>query len=60
MLGITKGIRSVYTALILPTYVPLQKLASATGLQMVINGLMLGISGPVLGEIHDFRNTNVS
>ena len=51
MLGLTKGIRSVYTTLILPSYVPLSKLPSATGLQMVANGVMLGICAPALGKL---------
>lgn len=50
-LGISKGIRSVYTALVIPGYVPLHKLASATGLQMVMNGILLLICGPLLGTL---------
>lgn len=50
-LGVTKGIRTVYTALVIPTYVPLPKLASATGLQMVNNGLLFFIFGPLMGNI---------
>lgn len=51
-LGVTKGIRSVYTALVMPTYVPLHKLSSATGLQMVNNGLLYFLFGPLMGNIY--------
>lgn len=54
-LGISKGIRSVYTALVIPGYVPLHKLGSATGLQMVMNGIFLLIFGPLLGNIYNIQ-----
>lgn len=52
-LGIAKGIRTVYMALVIPTYVPIEKLASASGLQMMINGLCILLGGPVIGVIRD-------
>lgn len=53
-LGISKGIRTVYMTLVIPTYVPIERLASASGLQMVTNGLFLLILGPVVGKYQHF------
>ncbi|KAJ3657855.1 hypothetical protein Zmor_009632 [Zophobas morio] len=52
-LGIAKGIRTVYMSLVIPMYVPIEKLASASGLQMMVNGLCILIGGPVIGVIRD-------
>ncbi|CAH1399976.1 unnamed protein product [Nezara viridula] len=52
-IGIGKGFRTVYMGLVIPSYVPLEKLASATGLQTVLNGLFLITAGPILGLIRD-------
>nr|XP_012228865.1 PREDICTED: uncharacterized protein LOC105675935 [Linepithema humile] len=52
-LGLAKGIRSVYMLLIVPTYVPLQKLPNASSIQMVSNGIFLMCGGPILGAIRE-------
>lgn len=52
-LGSAKGIRSVYMTLVVPTYVSLEKLPSASGIQMLINGVILMCAGPILGLIRD-------
>lgn len=52
-IGLAKGFRTVYMGLVIPSYVPLEKLASATGLQTVLNGLFLVTAGPILGLIRD-------
>lgn len=52
-LGIAKGVRTVYMTLVIPNYVPLERLASASGLQMVVNGLFILAGGPLLGVIRD-------
>ncbi|KYN13877.1 Monocarboxylate transporter 1 [Trachymyrmex cornetzi] len=52
-LGAAKGIRSVYMALVVPSYVPLQKLPNASGIQMLTNGMILMSAGPMLGVIRD-------
>ncbi|XP_011862365.1 PREDICTED: uncharacterized protein LOC105558992 [Vollenhovia emeryi] len=52
-LGAAKGIRSVYMALVVPTYVPIQKLPNASGIQMLTNGMILMSAGPMLGLIRD-------
>ncbi|KYM98165.1 Monocarboxylate transporter 13 [Cyphomyrmex costatus] len=52
-LGAAKGIRSVYMALVVPSYVPLQKLPNASGIQMLTNGMILMSAGPMLGVLRD-------
>lgn len=48
-IGVAKGVRTVYWTLVLPDYVPLKMLPSATGMHMVLNGLFLLLGGPILG-----------
>lgn len=48
-LGVAKGIRSVYMVLVVPSYVSIQKLPSASAIQMVTNGIILTCAGPFLG-----------
>lgn len=52
-LGIAKGVRSVYMGLVIPSYIPIERLASASGIQMVSNSIFLLILGPILGLIRD-------
>jgi len=49
-LGAAKGIRSVYMVLVVPSYVPIQKLPNASGIQMLTNGMILMGAGPMLGK----------
>lgn len=53
LLGIAKGIRTVYMSLVIPDYIPIERLASASGIQMVTNGIILMGAGPLLGWIRD-------
>jgi cyanate permease len=39
--------------LVVPAYVPIEKLASASGLQMMVNGFCILLGGPVIGMIRD-------
>lgn len=48
-MGIAKGIRTVYMSLVIPSYIPIERLASASGIQMFTNGIFLLLLGPVLG-----------
>ncbi|CAG2058948.1 unnamed protein product [Timema podura] len=41
LLGVSKGIKAVFQALIIPNYVPLERLPAASGLLMVNNGSTL-------------------
>lgn len=56
-LGIAKGIRTVYWTLVIPAYVPIEKLAAASGIQMVVNGIFIILGGPVLGVIRDITGS---
>lgn len=49
-LGVAKGVRTVYMQLVIPSHVPIERLASAAGLQMVVNGLVIIVLGPVVGS----------
>ncbi|KZC08122.1 Monocarboxylate transporter 2 [Dufourea novaeangliae] len=48
-LGASKGIRSVYMSLVIPDYVPIDRLPNASGIQMIVNGVILLTIGPMLG-----------
>ncbi|KOC62833.1 Monocarboxylate transporter 9 [Habropoda laboriosa] len=52
-LGVAKGIRSVYMSLVIPSYVPIQRLPNAAGIQMIMNGVILLTGGPMLGIMRD-------
>nr|CAD7199603.1 unnamed protein product [Timema douglasi] len=52
-IGVAKGVRTVYTSLVIPSYVPIERLASASGLQMVGNGIVLMVFGPLIGLLRD-------
>lgn len=53
-LGLAKGVRSVYMSLVVPSYVPLERLAAASGIQMVANGVLILSMGSFVGLIRDF------
>lgn len=48
-LGVGKGIRSVYMSIVVPSYIPLERLASASAIQLFVNGLVMMVIGPILG-----------
>jgi MFS family permease len=52
-LGVSKGVRTVYMSLVIPSYVPIERLAAAAGIQMVVNGILLMAFGPLIGYIRD-------
>jgi hypothetical protein len=49
-LGVSKGVRTVYMTLVIPSYVPIERLPAAAGIQMVINGILLMAFGPLIGQ----------
>lgn len=59
-LGAAKGIRTVYMILVIPNHVPINKLASASGIRMVANGLVLLCLGPVVGKCINILSTMFS
>ncbi|XP_063989091.1 uncharacterized protein LOC135168637 isoform X2 [Diachasmimorpha longicaudata] len=56
-IGFAKGFRSVFMTLIVPNYIPIERLADAVGIQMVVNGLVLMILGPLIGIIRELRGS---
>lgn len=53
-MGVTKGVRTVYMNIVIPSYVPIERLPFASGIQMFFNGIVIITLGTVLGKI--FRN----
>lgn len=50
-LGVAKGIRSVYMSLVIPSYVPIDRLPYASAIQMMVNGFIMISAGPCLGIV---------
>lgn len=50
VLGLSKGSKAVFQSLIIPKYVSLEKLPAATGLSMILNGMLGLIIGPIIGK----------
>lgn len=50
-IGLGKGLRTVFMALVIPSYVPLDRLPAASGLQLVFAGLFYFVMGPVVGML---------
>ncbi|XP_073834417.1 uncharacterized protein [Musca autumnalis] len=53
LIGFGKGLRMILAPLLVPSYVPLNRLAAATGLQLVFNSFVSFTVGPLLGTITD-------
>lgn len=54
-LGVAKGIRSVYMCIVIPSYIPLERLASASAIQLFGNGVVMMCIGPILGSYFSKR-----
>ncbi|KAG6450730.1 monocarboxylate transporter 9 [Manduca sexta] len=52
-LGFSKGIRTVYMNVVIPSYVPIHRLAYASGIQMFFNGITIFTIGSLLGHIRE-------
>ncbi|XP_063379810.1 monocarboxylate transporter 9-like [Cydia fagiglandana] len=52
-MGITKGVRTVYMNVVIPNYVPLERLPFASGIQMFFNGIIIITLGTVLGKVRE-------
>lgn len=52
-MGFGRGIRIVYMSLVIPSYVPLDRLPTASGLHMFANGVAFIVIGPLLGYLRD-------
>ncbi|XP_014088015.2 monocarboxylate transporter 9 [Bactrocera oleae] len=53
LIGFGKAFRTIFSPLIIPSYVPLKRLPAASGLQLVFNTLFSLAAGPILGTITD-------
>lgn len=53
-IGLNKGLRTVFMALVIPSHVPLHRLPGATGLQLLFAGMFYFTVGPVIGRTYDF------
>ncbi|GLH16456.1 Monocarboxylate transporter 2 [Gryllus bimaculatus] len=60
IVGIFKGLKAVFQALVLPNYVPLDKLPAASGLYMILNGILSMICGPLIGYVRDTSDSYVN
>jgi hypothetical protein len=56
-LGIGKGVRSVYMGLVIPSYVPIKRLPAASSIQMMTNGIILIVIGPIVGLLRDITGS---
>ncbi|XP_052738138.1 uncharacterized protein LOC112045998 [Bicyclus anynana] len=56
-MGVTKGVRTVYMNIIIPSYVPLERLPFASGIQMFLNGIIIITIGSLLGRVRDFSGS---
>lgn len=52
-MGTGKAMRTIFMALVIPTHVPLSRLAAASGLQLVTSGLVFVCVGPIVGWLRD-------
>ncbi|XP_076301476.1 uncharacterized protein LOC143219355 isoform X1 [Lasioglossum baleicum] len=53
LLGVGKGLRTIFMALVIPSHVPLSRLPGATGIQLLTSGIVALVLGPVIGYIRD-------
>ncbi|XP_034475418.1 uncharacterized protein LOC117782457 [Drosophila innubila] len=59
-IGLCKGVRTIFWPLIIPGYVPLNRLPGASGLQLLISGLFTLLCGPFVGLVRDRFNYSVT
>lgn len=50
IIGAGKGLRTIFIALVIPSYVPLERLPAASGLQLATSGILFIVLGPVVGK----------
>ncbi|XP_073834416.1 uncharacterized protein [Musca autumnalis] len=53
LIGFGKGFRTIFSPLIIPSYVPLKRLPAASGLQLIFSSMAYFILGQLLGIITD-------
>ncbi|XP_054728676.1 uncharacterized protein LOC129237773 [Anastrepha obliqua] len=60
LIGFGKGFRTIFSPLIIPSYVPLKRLPAASGLQLVFNTIFSLAFGPVLGTVTDATSYTIT
>uniref|UniRef100_A0A0A1X9V7 Monocarboxylate transporter 9 n=1 Tax=Zeugodacus cucurbitae TaxID=28588 RepID=A0A0A1X9V7_ZEUCU len=60
LIGFGRGFRTIFSSLIIPSYVPLNRLPAASGLQLVCNALFTLCVGPILGVITDASSYTIT
>lgn len=50
IIGVFKGVRTIFWPLVIPSCVPLKRLPAASGLQLLITGMFTMAAGPFMGE----------
>ncbi|XP_053687395.1 uncharacterized protein LOC128736910 [Sabethes cyaneus] len=56
-LGVAKGVRTVYMGVVIPSYIPIKRLPAASSIQMMMNGMILMMIGPLVGLIRDLSGS---
>ncbi|XP_031844862.1 uncharacterized protein LOC116432331 [Nomia melanderi] len=56
LVGVGKGLRTIFMALVIPSHVPLSRLPGATGIQLLTSGIVALLLGPVIGCIRDITS----
>ncbi|KAK2585103.1 hypothetical protein KPH14_008615 [Odynerus spinipes] len=59
LIGAGKALRTIFMALVIPSHVPLSRLPAATGLQLLVSGIVFLTLGPVVGWIRDSTNYTI-
>ncbi|KAJ8725145.1 hypothetical protein PYW07_016103 [Mythimna separata] len=52
-LGVTKAMRTVYVNIVIPSYVPIHRLAYASGIQMLFSGITIFTIGSLLTRVRE-------
>lgn len=60
LIGFGKGFRTIFSPLIIPSYVPLKRLPAASGLQLISTGVFTICCGPLIGVIRDAYGFSVA
>ncbi|KAL5278640.1 hypothetical protein ACFFRR_003335 [Megaselia abdita] len=60
LIGFGKGFRTIFSPLIIPSYVPLKRLPAASGLQLISTGVFTISCGPLVGLIRDAYGFSVT
>lgn len=60
LIGFGKGFRTIFSPLIIPSYVPLKRLPAASGLQLISTGVFTISCGPLIGVIRDAYGFSVA